>query len=176
MNLSPADDVLISVERPLGVDTPEQMVASILSKKVSAGSTHLVVDMPVGPSAKVRDAAAALRLRKLFEFVAARMGMARRDRRHRRLAPDRTRRRPGARSAGRAGRARGRADAPRDLRDKAVMLAGRLLEVDPDVRGGRGEARARELIASGAARRKLDQIIEAQGPSPLNAEARDADP
>src|SRR5512139_4063156 len=34
INLSPADDVLISIERPLSIDTPEQMVASILSKKI----------------------------------------------------------------------------------------------------------------------------------------------
>lgn len=56
VHLSPADDVLISVERPLGLDPREQMVASILSKKLAAGSTHLVVDIPTGPSAKVRDA------------------------------------------------------------------------------------------------------------------------
>ncbi len=54
MNLSPADDVLVSVERPLGIDTAEQMVASILSKKVAAGVRYLVLDVPVGPSAKVR--------------------------------------------------------------------------------------------------------------------------
>ncbi|MDE2488821.1 MAG: thymidine phosphorylase, partial [Alphaproteobacteria bacterium] len=73
VNLSPADDVLISVERPLSVDTPEQMVASILSKKVAAGSTHLLLDVPVGPTAKVRDRTAALRLKKLFEYVAERV-------------------------------------------------------------------------------------------------------
>jgi thymidine phosphorylase len=50
-----------------------------------------------------------------------------------------------------------------------VRLAGRLLELDPGVAGGRGEARARELLGSGAARRKLDEIIEAQGPSPIQA-------
>ncbi|TXH98179.1 MAG: thymidine phosphorylase, partial [Pseudomonas sp.] len=47
-DLSPADDVLISVERPLSIDSPGQMVASILSKKVAAGSTHLLLDIPVG--------------------------------------------------------------------------------------------------------------------------------
>ena len=57
VNLAPADDVLISVERPLGVDTPEQMVASILSKKIAAGSTHIVLDLPMGPTAKVRSPA-----------------------------------------------------------------------------------------------------------------------
>ncbi|MDH4064033.1 MAG: thymidine phosphorylase, partial [Acidobacteriota bacterium] len=34
--LSPADDVLISVSRPLSLDAPGQMVASILSKKIAA--------------------------------------------------------------------------------------------------------------------------------------------
>ena len=56
VNLSPADDILIGVERPLNLDTREQMVASIMSKKKSAGSTHLVIDLPLGPTAKVRDA------------------------------------------------------------------------------------------------------------------------
>ena len=72
-DLSPADDVLIAVERPLGIDSPGQMVASILSKKIAAGSTHLVLDIPVGPSAKVRSMPEAQRLKKLFEYVAARL-------------------------------------------------------------------------------------------------------
>ncbi|WP_201281484.1 hypothetical protein, partial [Staphylococcus aureus] len=50
------DDVLISVERPLSIDTAAQMVASILSKKKAAGSTHLVLDIPVGPKVKVKGA------------------------------------------------------------------------------------------------------------------------
>jgi thymidine phosphorylase len=169
VNLSPADDVLISVERPLGVDTPEQMVASILSKKVSAGSSHLVIDLPVGPSAKIRDPAAALRLRKLFEYVAQRMGISIDV-----LVTDGSR--PVGRGVGPLLETRDvlavlerTPGAPKDLEDKAVRLAGRLLEIDPEVRGGQGEARARELIANGAARRKLDEIIDAQGPSPTSA-------
>jgi thymidine phosphorylase len=74
--LSPADDVLISVERPLSIDSPGQMVASILSKKIAAGSTHLVLDIPVGPTAKVRSMPEAQRLRRLFEYVARRMRLS----------------------------------------------------------------------------------------------------
>ncbi len=167
VDLSPADDVLISVERPLSIDTPDQMVASILSKKLAAGSTNLIIDVPVGPSAKMRDNLAALRLRKLFEFVASRLGL------HVEVVMT-----DGSQPIGRGvGPAlemrdvlavlRGAEDAPADLADKAVRLAGRLLELDPDVRGGQGEARARDLIASGAAMRKMEQIAEAQGPSPV---------
>jgi thymidine phosphorylase len=74
-DLSPADDILISVERPLAIDSPGQMVASILSKKIAAGSTHLVLDIPVGPTAKVRSMPEAQRLKKLFEYVAQRLGL-----------------------------------------------------------------------------------------------------
>jgi thymidine phosphorylase len=169
VNLSPADDVMISVERPLGVDTPEQMVASILSKKAAAGSNHLIVDLPIGPSAKVRDSVAALRLRKLFEFVAGRLGLAIDV-----VTTDGTQ--PIGCGVGPLLETQdvlavleNRPEAPRDLAEKSVRLAGRLLEMDPEVRGGQGEARARELLASGAARRKLGQIIEAQGPSPITA-------
>jgi thymidine phosphorylase len=33
LDLAPADDVLITVERPMEIDTEGQMIASILSKK-----------------------------------------------------------------------------------------------------------------------------------------------
>ena len=54
VRLSPADDILIRVERALDIDSEGQLVASVLSKKIAAGSTHLVLDVPVGPTAKVR--------------------------------------------------------------------------------------------------------------------------
>ena len=73
--LAPVDDMLISVERPLGIDSQGQMVASILSKKLAAGSTHLIIDIPVGPTAKVRHMGQALALRKLFEFVGDRINI-----------------------------------------------------------------------------------------------------
>lgn len=91
VNLSPADDILISVERPLALDTHEQMVASIMSKKLAAGSTHLLIDLPVGPNAKLTTASQAMRLRKLFQFVGDRFG-----RYHRWTAAHRQRYRPGA--------------------------------------------------------------------------------
>ena len=57
------------------------------------------------------------------------------------------------------------ATAPSDLREKSLRLAAHLLEYDPQLRGGRGYARARELLDSGAALKKMQDIIDAQGPS-----------
>jgi thymidine phosphorylase len=166
VNLSPADDVLISVERPLGVDTPGQMVASILSKKMAAGSTHLLVDMPVGPTAKIRSADHAHEIRKLFEFVGARVGVNVEV-----LMTDGSA--PVGRGVGPVFEARdalqvldGADAAPTDLAEKAIAIACRLLEFDPDVRGGQGAARARELLQSGRAREKMAHITDAQGAPP----------
>lgn len=163
MNLSPADDVLISVERPLRLDTFDQMVASILSKKAAAGSTHLVIDIPVGPTAKVRNQRDAVRLRKLFEFVASHLGIATDI-----VITDGSQ--PIGRGVGPMLEARdvmavlrNESDAPADLRDRALMLAGRMLDFDPELEGGRGYARALELLGGGEALAAMGRIIEAQG-------------
>jgi thymidine phosphorylase len=55
--------------------------------------------------------------------------------------------------------------APRDLRERALLLAGRLLEFDPNLRGGQGYARAAELLDNGAALAAMENIIAAQGPT-----------
>jgi thymidine phosphorylase len=147
------------------------MVASILSKKIAAGSTHLVLDIPLGPSAKVRSMPEAQRLRKLFEFVAARMN----------LSIDvviTDGRQPIGCGIGPVLEARdvmrvleNDPRAPVDLRQKALRLAGRMLEFDPDVRGGDGFAIARDILDSGRALAKMNAIIHAQGAKPFDHNA-----
>jgi thymidine phosphorylase len=162
-NLSPADDVLISVERPLSVDSPGQMVASILSKKIAAGSSHLVLDIPIGPTAKVRSMPEAQRLRRLFEYVAKRMHLSLDV-----VITDG--RQPIGHGIGPVLEARdvmrvleNDPRAPVDLRQKALRLAGRLIECNPDVRGGDGFAIARDILDSGRALTKMNALISAQG-------------
>jgi thymidine phosphorylase len=162
-NLSPADDVLISVERPLSLDSPGQMVASILSKKIAAGSSHLVLDIPIGPTAKVRSMPDAQRLRRLFEYVAKRMNLSLDV-----VITDG--RQPIGNGIGPVLEARdvmrvleNDPRAPNDLRQKSLRLAGRLIECHPDVRGGDGFAIARDILDSGRALTKMNDIIVAQG-------------
>ena len=165
VNLSPADDILISVERPLCLDTREQMVASIMSKKLAAGSTHLLIDLPVGPTAKLANSTEAMRLRKLFEFVGGHFGIAVEV-----ITTDG--RQPIGIGIGPVLEAEdvmavltNDTRAPADLREKSLRLAAHLLEHDPQLRGGSGYSRARELLDSGAALKKMQEIIDAQGPS-----------
>lgn len=163
VNLSPADDILISVERPLRIDTFEQMVASILSKKLAAGSTHLVIDIPVGPTAKVRSQQEAVRLRKLFEYVATHLG----------ITVDivlTNGSQPIGRGIGPVLEARdvmqvlrGDPNAPADLRERSIFLAGRVLDFSPELKGGEGQKRAAELLDSGEALAAMERLIKAQG-------------
>lgn len=159
--LSPADDLLIQVERPLDFDSDGQLTASILSKKIAAGSSHVVIDMPVGPTAKVRSDAAADALSGRIVAVGEALGM--------RLRINRS---DGAQPVGRGiGPAleardvlavlRRSADAPQDLRERALDLAGTLLDLAEG--DGAGGAQAQQLLDSGAAERKFLAICEAQG-------------
>lgn len=162
-HLAPVDDILISVERPLSIDSPGQMVASILSKKVACGSTHLIIDIPVGPSAKVRSMREAMKLRKLFEFVGDRIGLETHV-----LLTDGSQ--PIGNGIGPVLEARdvmrvleNHPDAPHDLREKSLHLAGRMIELARDVRGGTGYDIARDILDSGRALAKMEAIIVAQG-------------
>lgn len=161
--LAPVDDLLISVERPLGFDSQGQMVASILSKKLAAGSTHLIIDIPIGPTAKVRHMRQALALRKLFEFVGDRLNI------HLEVMITNGSQ-PIGRGIGPVLEARdvmqvleNDPDAPEDLRQKSLHLAGRIIEFDPDVRGGQGYTIARDILESGRALSKMNAIMQAQG-------------
>ena len=163
VNLSPADDIFIAIERPLGIDTREQMVASIVSKKVAAGVTHMVLDVPVGPTAKVRTGQEATDLRKLFEHVADALGLTIDI-----VFTDGSQ--PIGPGIGPVLEARdvmavlcNQRGAPADLRDKALLLAGHVLEFDPALRGGRGLERARDLLLGGQALAHMERIIERQG-------------
>jgi thymidine phosphorylase len=163
VRLSPADDILIRIERALDLDTEGQLVASVLSKKIAAGSTHLVIDMPVGPTAKVRSAEAAESLAERLMDVAAEFGL-----RVSVLRSDGTQ--PVGRGIGPALEARdvlavlnNSADAPADLRARACTLAGALLELGGSAAAGLGKILAERTIDDGRAWRKFQRICEAQG-------------
>ena len=69
LNLAPADDKIIAVERPLSIDAESQLLASIMAKKQSVSSTHILIDVPVGHETKVKNNVEALRLKKNFEII-----------------------------------------------------------------------------------------------------------
>ena len=163
VRLSPADDILISVERALDLDSEGQLIASVLSKKIAAGSSHVVLDIPVGPTAKVRSAEDGRAISQGLIEVAQAFGLKAKP-----VFTDGNQ--PVGRGIGPALEARdvlavldNAADAPGDLRERAVLLAGTLLELAGKAPEGGGPAMAEKVLASGQAAAKFRRICEAQG-------------
>lgn len=163
VGLSPADDILIRVERALDLDCTAQLVASVLSKKLAAGSTHLLLDIPVGSTAKVRTLEEAAGLTDYLGQVAAAF-----DLRVRTMVTDG--RQPVGRGIGPALEARdvlsvlrGAPEAPADLRAHAVELSGALLELAGGAGPGMGSSIADATLVNGQALAKFMAICDAQG-------------
>ena len=163
MHLSPADDVLVRVERALDLDSEGQMVASVLSKKLAAGSTHVILDLPVGPTAKVRSEHAARALQRLLEGTAHAVGLKVRT-----LLSDG--RQPVGRGIGPALEARdvlsvlrNEPGAPQDLRAHSLDIATALVELAGIAQGEEARALALSVLQEGLALAKMEAICEAQG-------------
>lgn len=163
VSLSPADDLLIRVERSLGLDSEGLLVASVLSKKIAAGSTHVLLDIPVGRTAKVRSHDTATLLAARLTGVGQALGLTVDT-----IVSDGSQ--PVGRGIGPALEARdvlavlqGDPAAPADLRARALTLAGRVLEMGGRAAPGQGLALAESTLDSGLAWAKFQAICEAQG-------------
>ncbi|ELZ72669.1 AMP phosphorylase [Haloferax volcanii] len=167
VNLSPVDDRIIRAETPLSIDPKGQLIASVLSKKKSAGSTNVVVDIPYGEGAKVESLAEARELAEDFNRVGDHLGMAVECAITNGGAP--VGRGVGPVLEAREVLATLAGGGPNDLRIKAIRLADLLFEstgVDAD---------AAEILDSGQAEETFREILAAQNGDP-DVEAADLSP
>jgi thymidine phosphorylase len=172
LNLSPADDIFIGVERQLDVDPEGQLIASVLSKKIAGGAKRLVLDLPVGPTAKLRSREAGDRLAARLAAIAERFGI-----RATCIISDGSQ--PVGRSIGPAlemmdvlAVLRREPSAPVDLRERALRLAGAVLEAGDAAAPGFGRELAEEALGDGRAYAKFEAICRAQGRFEEPPEAR----
>jgi thymidine phosphorylase len=163
VNLSPADDLLIRIERALELDGEAQLIASVLSKKIAAGSTHAVIDIPVGKTAKVRSQLEADRLKFLFIHVGEMCGITIRC-----VITDGTH--PVGAGVGPVEEAKdilntlnGHPNAPKELRERALLLSAHLFDLSNNLGLEAGYSKAESLLNSGAAWLQFKRIVEAQG-------------
>lgn len=163
MGLSPVDDILIRVESAVDLDSEGQLVASILSKKIAAGSTHILIDIPIGATAKVRTKKMANLLSHYLVNIGKLLGVHVRT-----VFTDGSQ--PIGRGIGPALEAKDvlavlccDKNAPQDLRDRSLTLAGQVLEFSSEVMKGSGKQIATHLLDSGRALQKFQAICKAQG-------------
>jgi thymidine phosphorylase len=163
VSLSPADDVLIRVERALNLDSEGQLAASILSKKIAAGSTHVVIDIPVGPTAKVHNEKMAVYLRRQLEHIGRKLGLTVKVIISEGYEPIGYGIGPALEARDVVRVLQNHADAPPDLREHALTLAAAVLEFSPRVPARKGRAIAEDILSNGKAWAKFQAICAAQG-------------
>ena len=163
LKLAPADDKIIRVEKPLSIDAEGQLLASVMAKKYSVCASDVLIDIPIGEGAKIADRKQARHLGMHFEEIGAMLGM-----RVRVIITDGSQ--PIGNGVGPALEARdvlwvllNDSRAPNDLREKALLMAGHLLEMGKTAPPGKGKALAEGILSSGKAYEKMREIIAAQG-------------
>ncbi len=170
LGLAPADDVIIEIGQPLGFESYDKFIIAIMAKKIAVGATHLVIDIPVGSKMKVQHFADAEIIAKKFSYLAEKFNI--------KITIDINE------TTQNAGFGIGpvleahdvfevleqKAERPITLENKALRLAGKLLNIciadTPAMKGVQGEELARELLTSGKALAKMREIIAAQGGNP----------
>ncbi len=161
-DLGPAGDMFITIQRPLGIDPRPQMLASILSKKVAAGATHLVIDIPTGPGTKVTSVEEAREYARDLEEIGNRLGI------QVECAVNYSDQ-PLGEAVGPILEAREcmqvleNVPGHEDVAAKAVSVAAIILEM---AGFGNGRTEAERILRSGEARRKFVEIVAAQRGNP----------
>lgn len=161
LELIPADEKIITIEKKLNIDPESQLLASIMAKKLALGAKYILIDIPYGENAKFNKKR-ALKLKKKFELLG----------RHYKkiikvvLTPGDQ---PIGNGIGPSLEMRDiikvlsqSSDRPKDLEEKCIFLAGQIFEMTHKAKKGQGKKLAREILVSGRAFDQFKKIIKAQ--------------
>ncbi|MBN1390317.1 MAG: thymidine phosphorylase [Candidatus Thermoplasmatota archaeon] len=172
LNIAPADSKLIKIRKTIDSNPEGLLISSILSKKFAMGSKYVLIDMPVGLETRYKSLGEVRHMAQKLKKIAGRLGM--RSEVEITFGDE-----PIGNGIGPNLEARdvlqvlmNQPNAPGDLRDKALRLAGKLIDLfardmyGGDHRPGDGEEMAREVLFSGKALSKFREIISAQGGDP----------
>ena len=163
--LAPGEGRLYALRDATGtVPSAGLIAASIMSKVLAGGAEAIVLDVKAGSGAFLSDAASAREAAELMTGLAEPWG---RPVRWLATAMDQ----PVGRCVGNALEVREAAEVlrgggPPDVRDLAVLVAGRLAEAAGVAQEGEGVDRARQALRSGAGLETAERWVEAQGGDP----------
>lgn len=159
LGLVPADSKIIKIEKMLGIDPESQLLASIMSKKIAVGSNHILIDIPYGKCAKVSKIRAKI-LKKKFERLGKYF-----KKKIKCVLTDGSQ--PIGNGIGPVLEMKDvikildpKKEGPKDLEDKALFLAAKILEMSGKTE--KGLDMAKEILYSGKAFSKFKDIIKAQ--------------
>lgn len=162
LEMAPADSKIIGIEKKLGIDPRSQLIASIMAKKLAMGAKYILIDIPYGKGAKVNKKE-ALDLKRRFEKIGKHFKLKMKV-----VLTDGTQ--PTGNGVGPALELIDaikvldpEQEGPEALDNKSLLLSGHLLELTGKAKKRKGMAMAREILDSGKAFEKFNEIVNAQG-------------
>jgi len=161
INLAAADDKLIKIRNPLSLDPKGVLLASILAKKKSVGARYCIIDIPVGRGVKIEDVQEGKQLAADFINIGKRLGIEIE-------ALITNGEDPIGNGIGPALECKDVLEVlegagPHDLREKSILMAGKLLELSKKAKKGQGIELATKILESKKALKKFQEIVQEQG-------------
>lgn len=163
VDLAAADDKLIRLRNPLSLDPEGMLLSSILAKKASVNATHVLVDLPIGKETKMKTRHVAEHMKKEFIKIGKKLGM-------RIEVMFSEGNEPIGNGIGPALEARDvmwvlsrNKKRPLDLEKKGLLMAAKILKM-AGIKAP--EQKAKDILESGLAYKKMKEIIKAQGGNP----------
>lgn len=172
--IAPADDAMIKIEKPLLFESYDKILVSIMAKKVAFGSNHVVIDLPYGKTAKVHRLKDAEIIKERFQYLAGEFNIKIKVIVHRIDEPLGRGVGPVLETRDAIRVLQRKPNRPLDLEGKSLMLAFELLKLclqdssqslkeEVLKKYGNCQNWAKEILQSGAANSKMQEIIKAQG-------------
>ena len=166
LETSPADNILIEIERPLQMDPIGLMIPSILSKKLCMGIRKMVLDIPCGGGTKFPTPDDGKKFAILFKEIARSVDIEAECALTLAHQPIGHTVGPAIEAVEALKLLMDYSIGPNSLIEKSTELAGILLEMGGKAQRGQGQILAKEILKSGKAYEKMKRIIEAQGGNP----------
>lgn len=163
LGLAPADDVIIQVEEELSFESYDKLVVAIMAKKIASGATHVVFDVPVGKTLKVKTRKDGLMIERKLRYLASKFSLNI-------IVDINEMNEPASNGIGPLLEARDvlavleqRSHRPMHLENKALHLCAELLSLCTTDKTIDTLKLATSILTTGKANNKFREIIQAQG-------------
>ena len=173
LGIAPADDNIIEIEEQLSFESFDKVIVSIMSKHVAVSTNHLILDIPIGPTMKIKHQKEAEKISDKFKILAKKFDIKLEIDINKSLEPAGNGIGPLLEAKDALKVLEQVRDRPIALENRALTLAGKLLNLcfETVKIKKNGEDEAKSILQKGLALAKFKEIIKAQKGNP-NIESR----
>lgn len=165
IGIAPADEAIIHVQEPLSFESIDKVIVSIMAKKIAVGTNHLILDIPVGKTMKIKHKKDALLTAEKFQALGKKFGLNVITDINETIEPAGNGIGPFLEAVDVLKVLEQTGNRPLELERRALRLAGKLLDLcytSTHIKKD-GSTEALKILTEGIALKKFQDIVKAQG-------------